>query len=481
MLQNNLLKKTVSNSDVGYWEITKNILTWSPAFTTNLGYDSNSIVCSPEFFINQMLHKDFRASFTDNYYGFTDKGINFQQLVQIRTNAGEHKEYMCKTNDRLPINIHKNSKVLFFIERNHKTADEFIQDNYFYYRESAQMTSTGSWCIDFVKQKSFWDFETRRILEYPEDYVPSLKRSQNYYALESQELAANLFFKCAMTGEPFDSEIKMKTKNNREFWARAMGKPIYNDNGDIVGLRGVFQNIDKIKERELKLKKSYDIITSQNTRLVNFAGIVSHNLKSHSGNLSLLVEMIEETNDVKEKLELLSNIKSVSNSLNLTVTHLKEVASIQTNKKLEKTTISFNETLNNVKESIGHIIAIENATICTDIKIDTIEYVPAYLDSILLNLLTNAIKYRQKDKAPIIKIRTFLKNKRIILEVEDNGLGIDMKKHGDKLFEMYKTFHLNKDAVGIGLFLTKNQIESLEGTINAESEIGVGTTFRVCF
>ena len=68
---------------------------------------------------------------------------------------------------------------------------------------------------------------------------------------------------------------------------------------------------------------------------------------------------------------------------------------------------------------------------------------------------------------------------RVFFTVSDNGLGIDMEKHGDKLFGMYKTFHGNENSKGIGLFITKNQIESMGGSIEAESEPGKGTTFKI--
>ncbi|TDU43727.1 histidine kinase/DNA gyrase B/HSP90-like ATPase [Gelidibacter sediminis] len=106
-------------------------------------------------------------------------------------------------------------------------------------------------------------------------------------------------------------------------------------------------------------------------------------------------------------------------------------------------------------------------------------YIPAYLDSILLNFITNAIKYGQEDRSPIIAIHTYMKDDRPFLEVSDNGMGIDLKKHGHKLFEMYKTFHQNDDSEGIGLFITKNQIEALNGEIFVESEIQQGTTFTI--
>jgi len=68
-----------------------------------------------------------------------------------------------------------------------------------------------------------------------------------------------------------------------------------------------------------------------------------------------------------------------------------------------------------------------------------------------------------------------------VLEIKDNGLGIDLEKHGRKLFGMYKTFHKNKNSRGIGLFITKNQIESMGGNIEVESKTNIGTTFKIFF
>ena len=67
----------------------------------------------------------------------------------------------------------------------------------------------------------------------------------------------------------------------------------------------------------------------------------------------------------------------------------------------------------------------------------------------------------------------------IILIFEDNGLGIDLKKHSKKLFGIYKTFHVHEDSRGVGLFITKNQVESMGGRIEVQSEVNVGTTFKI--
>jgi signal transduction histidine kinase len=110
---------------------------------------------------------------------------------------------------------------------------------------------------------------------------------------------------------------------------------------------------------------------------------------------------------------------------------------------------------------------------------NAIHSLPLYIESILYNLISNAIKYHQKNKYPIIKISTISTDTNIILEIEDNGMGIDLKKYGDKLFGLYKRFHLHVEGKGLGLYLVKSQIEALGGRIEVESEIEKGTKFRI--
>jgi len=99
------------------------------------------------------------------------------------------------------------------------------------------------------------------------------------------------------------------------------------------------------------------------------------------------------------------------------------------------------------------------------------------LDTVLRNLISNAIKFT--DKGGQINISTEQNALNVIVTVSDNGIGIDLRKNGEKLFGMYKTFHDNNDATGFGLYITKNQIEAMGGRIEVESELGKGTKFKV--
>ena len=100
-------------------------------------------------------------------------------------------------------------------------------------------------------------------------------------------------------------------------------------------------------------------------------------------------------------------------------------------------------------------------------------------DSIILNLTTNAIKYRETGRKSYIKFSALRDPEKVVIKIEDNGVGIDMNKFGDKIFGMYKTFHGNEDARGIGLFITKNQVETMGGRISVFSVPGESTVFEI--
>jgi signal transduction histidine kinase len=103
------------------------------------------------------------------------------------------------------------------------------------------------------------------------------------------------------------------------------------------------------------------------------------------------------------------------------------------------------------------------------------------MKSILYNLISNAVKYRRADIKTIIRIHTYMENGSAVLWIEDNGLGIDLKKYQNDIFKLNKTFHQGFDSKGIGLFITKNQIENFGGSIQAESEPMKDSIFTVIF
>jgi len=171
-----------------------------------------------------------------------------------------------------------------------------------------------------------------------------------------------------------------------------------------------------------------------------------------------------------------------SESLNETVLHLNEVVQVKVGALDKMKHVNLYKILKNVKKNLSLLLqekqAICNINVPENLRIRAI---PAYLDSIFLNLISNSIKYSDPDRPPVIEITSSEKDEKLVLTVMDNGLGIDLKRHGAKLFGMYKTFHRNKDAKGIGLFITRNQIEAMNGKIEVQSTVNMGTTFTLYF
>ena len=351
----------------------------------------------------------------------------------------------------------------------------------FYYQQIAKLTGSGGWGINFVEKKSFIDAEGRKILNLPKEYEPSLKKALDFYAPEHHELAQEKFMECSM-GKSFSVTIKMLTYDQKVFWSKAFGKPILNEQGEIIGIQGVFQNIDEEKIRALQLEKSMAVIESQNARLSHFAHIVSHHLKSHAGNLSLSLELLKDAASIEEREELTQHLFDVSKSLNTTVAHLDEIMASQTKSIECLTMVSLDQCFKKVHTRLYTMIQESKVDIYTDFsEVPEIEYVPYCMESIFSNLISNAIKYRHPDRTPTIDLFSYHEDGANFLLVRDNGSGIDLEKHGDELFHIYQTFHDSENAVGIGLFIIKNQIETLQGTITVESTVGEGTTFRIRF
>jgi signal transduction histidine kinase len=270
-------------------------------------------------------------------------------------------------------------------------------------------------------------------------------------------------------------------KDGKKLTLRLSGKRIETFSGGFNVLTTI-ENITPVIEKEKRIKGLLEDATEKNERLLNFAHMVSHNLKAHATNFSLLLNFLDKEVGESERKKLMEMLFNASDNLSETIKGLREVVAIKTNANQEKKEISLNEHIFHVEQNLMGLLKQNNGKIINEIP-DSIKVkaLPAYLDSILTNCLTNAIKYKKKDKAPIIILSVQKTKAYTTLSIEDNGLGLDMEKFGDKLFGLYQTFHKKNNGNGIGLYITKQQIESMNGKISATSALDQGTTFKISF
>jgi signal transduction histidine kinase len=165
-----------------------------------------------------------------------------------------------------------------------------------------------------------------------------------------------------------------------------------------------------------------------------------------------------------------------------TLDNLNEVVDINTNMDLEKKPLNLHESLTKVLQSLAALLEKNHVKIINHVDKELcVSANSSYLNSIIINLITNAIKYRSPKRNPIITLNAKKHERQVVFSVSDNGLGIDMERYGGKIFGLYKTFHNNKDAKGLGLYIIRNQIEAMGGSITANSEVDKGTIFNVYF
>ena len=352
----------------------------------------------------------------------------------------------------------------------------------FYYKEIALLTGAGGYSVNFIEKTSFIDPEGRRILNIPKEFRPSLSNNLLQFYADSEKLRVmNTFAECC-EGKSFATTVKMVTYDGHEFWAKAIGKPMFGHGNEVIGVQGVFQDISSEKLKEIELEESIKTIESQNSRLFNYAHLVSHNLRSHVSNLRLSLELLQDLDNPKDEKELIAGLSSISEELCSTIQNLSQVVSIQDTSNNQKIKVSFAETLIQAQQGLQQLINTTRAEIYTDFsEAPSIEYVPGYLASILHNLIHNSIQFKHPDRNPVIDLYTIETNGVISLIVKDNGSGFDAEKNKDKVFNIYQTFHTGPKTKGTGLFMVKNQVEALDGTITVKSEPGNGTTFKITF
>jgi PAS domain S-box-containing protein len=257
-------------------------------------------------------------------------------------------------------------------------------------------------------------------------------------------------------------------------------------------------DITKKKELENEIKRKNTELEATRVSLINkinqleeLSHIIAHNLRGPAGNINILVEAMvakhkggsyAEANPLSSAFteeEALGYIKDSSNSLMNSLQTLMEITEIKLNKDVPYNDCNVPEIIKDITSQLHGIIYEKRAVIIEDLAVKCIKYPQGYFESILYNLVSNALKYSQSDTPPVIWITTRMHNDRVQVIVKDNGIGIDMKKFGDRVFKLNEVFHQGYDSKGVGLYITKTQIESFGGSIVVHSAPNEGSEFIV--
>ena len=238
-------------------------------------------------------------------------------------------------------------------------------------------------------------------------------------------------------------------------------------------------NLLEARRNNLILKEKITLLKEQNQNLQGFAHHAAHDLKSPLNTIDGFIEMFlaKHAKDISESgTEIIGKIKKSSGKLKSLIDGLLHHSSLEDINLREKETICTKEVLKQIKLLFS---ANEDTQFFLNSKKDEIEMNRTVLDKILFNLVSNAVKYSDKETT-IVSINIIEDNSHYLFTITDNGSGIPHEKL-DKIFNMFE-IATGKDKFGhrgngIGLASVKKLVEKLNGTISVKSKLQEGSTF----
>lgn len=250
-----------------------------------------------------------------------------------------------------------------------------------------------------------------------------------------------------------------------------------------LALKSPAQLTSIIEARTRELEASNRALRKVNQDLDTFVYAASHDLKSPISNMEGLLRLIQE--QIGEgKLpdpELVQRIQGCAARVQQSINSLTEVVKMQKSPYDDLEDLVFEELIREVQTENEQLFAQRKAQFHLDLEAAVLHYSRTGLKSILYNLIINAVKYTPAERRPEIRIRTRHQAGDLILEVSDNGCGIDLARHRDKLFRLFKRLNTQVEGSGIGLYFIKDLVERNGGSIGVESTPGEGSTFRIQF
>jgi PAS domain S-box-containing protein len=283
--------------------------------------------------------------------------------------------------------------------------------------------------------------------------------------------------------ESCNVEMINYSKNGLPYWVEIDVAHVVGITGNVSHIIAIQRDITSRKIQEQEREKLIFELIQNNKDLRQFSYITSHNLRGPIASLLGLTNLIDNYRIEDPVLgKILEGVKKAASRFDETITDLTAVLNIKDRPSIPKEELNLKLSFEKIMQQYEVFIKENKVLVKNDFtQAPTIHFNKAYLDSILLNLLTNAIKYRSPLRELRIDVSTEQTEEEVLLKFKDNGLGFDMELHKGKLFGLYQRFHEHVEGKGMGLFLVKSQMEALNGNIEVSSDTASGTLFTLKF
>jgi PAS domain S-box-containing protein len=471
-------------------DLNGKLLTLNPSALADLGYTNEEI---SDTFLISLVPDKLRAEFYDNYLYKLRKEGRTDGVMQLTAKNGKRRcwayhnnIYSAPSEQPYVICFAHNITKRVEAEESLKASNETFRNAFDYSgigmalinpqgkildANSAISTFTG-YSRDELLQLNFLD------LTHPDDSQTDrdmmnkmLIKVINHYSIEKRYIS----------------------KTRKILWALHTVSKVAQPDGSprffilqIIDITRKKQLSDDLNRKKSELDATRSGLVNKISQLEELNYIIAHNLRGPANNIRTLVEMLKnvgkpgnEENMQMELDDIVSFLDEGSSSLLGSLNTLMDVVQISMNKSIAFDECDVRQLVAEILNQLNSSIFEKKAIIKERIEIDFIRYPRVFLESLFYNLISNALKYTSPKRVPEITISTYSINDRVLISVKDNGLGINLDRYGNKIFKLNQTFHPGHDSKGVGLFITKAQIESFGGNIEVKSKEDDGSEFIV--
>lgn len=287
-------------------------------------------------------------------------------------------------------------------------------------------------------------------------------------------------FRTALRGKKIRFE-RIYDFNNSKIIMDYSVSPLYNSDGVITGATCFGRNITEKVLIHLQLKEQNDELTKTNRELDRFVYSMSHDLRSPVASALGLIQVMELETEDADVLRHVHMLKKRLSRLDALIDDILVFVK-QRKEDVNLSKIDFDELIEDIFENRGY----REETPDLELNVNTESDIPiitdqARLTNVMENLISNAIKYRDNIKGTLkIQITCSASDDQVIIKVKDNGIGI-ADKHKEKIFDMFYRASSLSNGSGLGLYIVKENLESMQGSIQLESVLLEGSVFTIQF
>jgi two-component system, chemotaxis family, CheB/CheR fusion protein len=405
----------------------------------------------------------------------TEKKTSEDKVLMAYEELKVAEENLIKLNNELEVRVRERTRALASSEER--------------FRMVSMATNDVVWDWDLVNNEIWWSDNLKTLLGYEnEEMGQGMEGWLKLVHPDERDEVINGINKAINNGkDQWSGEYRLQKYDGSYAYVSNRAYIMHNEYQMPYRVLGSFIDLTNLKNTQEELQQTNEHLLRVIEDLDTFVYTASHDLKSPIGNIEGLMLLLEDQIESAGPLPgeptqpVFEMMKGAINRFKNVIKDLTDIAKVQRNIDGEVEVVNVQEVFKDVEENMREFIDSEHAEIEFDFDdAPQIYFSKKNLHSVLYNLISNAIKYKARNRPPKIVLKTERADDYVMLSVKDNGLGIS-KENIAKLFILFKRFHSHVDGTGMGLYIVKRLIDNANGSIDVTSREGEGTTFKLYF